>query len=290
MGLSYRYGDALDDVPRQRDTGWSEVSHGMRQVALGWVLVLAGSVLGGALLWLGSAGYPKVMRLGKDAPEEGDLLLVGVGVLGVSLIMGCGAILIGQWRCLMHAPQRQGAKELMLVCVTCVLVGALLILVAPFLGGVLNPQTLRQGLNVEELRGLERLQIFRAEKLLALVGVCLILLNGVIFTQFLRTVADCFAGRRAVLGADLFTLFVGLLAGGSVGVFFCAHELSFKSNLVLAATAGWVAGVVVHALLIAGVRRCIGRGAPSAADAPALAYVPGSIVPSPPSGLHPLPR
>jgi hypothetical protein len=291
VGSSFRYGDALDAVPQHSDTGWSDVSNGMQQVALGWGLLLGGLIMGGALFWLGTAGYPWVIRLAKGPFDQTAIVLTGLGILGLALIIGYGAILIGQWRCLMHAPERQGAKELMLVCITCIIGGSLLTLAAPFLGGVINYQTLHQGFSTEELNGLERWRIFQGPKLLALLGISLVLLNGVLFTQFLRTVANCFSNHFAARNADFLTLFVGLLVGGSVGAFFCAHELSFRSNLVLASVAGWGTYAACHVVLICGIRKCIARGGGlQAVESCATSWLTARTAASSPSGLHPVLR
>ncbi len=280
MGASLPYCDLFDTAAQRQDSGWAELSDGMRQVAVGWGLLLAGSVLGGTVLWLGTAGYAYVQRWGNTA-ERGAILLLGVVILGLSAVMGSGSILVGQWRCLMHAPERKRAKELMLVCITCVFVGSLLTVVAPFLGGVLNYQTLQQGISVQGLNGLERFRIFRGEKLLALVGVSLFLLGCLLFTQFLRAVADCLQRQSSVRNSDFFTLFMGVLVGGTAVAFLCVPEFTFRSNLLQAVAACWLLGIAWHVALISGVRKGMVRARylPQT-EVQAPHWLPGGIAPS----------
>ena len=40
--------------------------------------------------------------------------------LGVTAFLSYGLVLAGQWRCLMYAPERQNAKELMYLCLNSV--------------------------------------------------------------------------------------------------------------------------------------------------------------------------
>jgi hypothetical protein len=186
-------------------------------------------------------------------PGGSDTLLP-LGVLGL-LVTGVGSytlVLLGQWRCLMHAPQRQNAKELMLVCFLCVLVCS----ACSLIGAVFDGQEIYNALRLGPA-GLDQFSLQNTGTVLLLGGALLGVVASLVFSQFLRTLACCFGDERRARQVDFNLAFIGLLLGGSIGAAICFWGVVPRVTILPALAAGWLLSFGWHLLLIVSVRRCI---------------------------------
>jgi hypothetical protein len=233
------------------ETGWQEVSRGLKQVMQGYFLLLAAGVLGSYLVWWATTDSAFALRTTARAKEVQNLLALGVLALAVFGLGGSALILSGQWRCLMHAPQRQNIKELMLLSLNCVLLASLLGVAGAYVAGPQTYALLQQGSSAWAEFGL-----FSLGSLLVLGSACLGLLGAAFFAQFLRNVASCFDDRRLIRLVDANVGFLGLLVGGSVGLI-CMRGMAWMPSLWPWVGAGWLACFVWQAWLFARTSRCI---------------------------------
>jgi hypothetical protein len=237
------------------ETGWQGVRGGLRLVSRGYLVLIAGAALGLFFTHLASDDSLLADRLRVGRADRDTLLLLGVLSFGPATLFSYALVLLGQWHCLMYAPQRQNAKELMYVCLYCVLLGSVL----NALGGVLGGARVYEAL----LRGPDefaKLDVGRAGPLLLLGSVALALVGSLVFSQFLRNVACCFADRPQVRSVDLNLTFVGLLLGATIGVLFCLPHLASRAGILPWLALGWLLCFAWHVNLVRGVRRCVEGG------------------------------
>ena len=245
-----------NDAPRQAaalDKGWQDISKGLTLVVQGYLVLVIGGVLGAGLVWL-------AVRRGRPLPGlefargAGDgLLLLGVVTLGLTALLSYGLVLGGLWRCLMYAPQRQSAKELMYVCITAILMASLLNVAGVWADGDRAYAALQHGWDDRA-----QLELHSPGVLLQLGSAGLGLFGSLVFSQFLRNAAGCFNDRARMRSVDLNLALVGLLLGGSVGTVFFVHRVALQLLPWLAG--GWLLCLAWHLLLVRGVRRCVEEG------------------------------
>jgi hypothetical protein len=238
-----------------RETGWQEISKGLKLVVRGyWVLILGGLV-GPALLWLGVQDMPSGGWFGGGRRDRDTVLLLGVLTLGLTALFSYALVLIGQWRCLMYSPQSENAKELMYVCLNCVVVASLL-----NIGGVCFDGNRIWALLEEGWTNLARRDSWGVGLLLQFGSGAIGLIGSLVFSQFLRNVASCFQDRRRMRRVDFNLAFVGLLVGGSIGTLFCVPELAGRAELLPWLAGGWLACFAWHLWLVRDVGRCVDAG------------------------------
>ncbi len=227
---------------------WREIRHGLWFAVLGNLLLLGGGLLG-LLFLLGMLDEPLLSRLGL-APEDAEfvwLLPAGLAVLGYVLV------LVGQWRCLFHAPQSSSAKEMQFACLLCFLFAPVCFVAAHFLGGKATYAALRSG-----PEALVSLDVLQAGVLLQLTGLLLLLLSVLLFSGFARAVVRCLRDERGVRVAGLYFWFVAFLLGGTIGLLVEARH-SARPEVVPALALGWLFCLLWHTLLLRGTRRRLGR-------------------------------
>jgi hypothetical protein len=255
--LTARYLMDREDEPTQfnSDAGWQAVSRGLLLVVLGYLVLIAGSVVGLLLLRLGVEDGPVIRHLNQAMEDREAFLLLGLAALGLTALFSYGLVLAGQWRCLRYAPQHQHAKELMYLCFNCLVVGSALNVAGAYLDGARTYAALRGGLDQ-----VNRLDLTSTGNVMQLASMGLGLVGSLVFSQFLRNVATCFHDEARVRSVDLNLAFVGLLLGGSVGTLFLVRRVAPKAELLPWLAAGWLACFAWHLLLVNGVRRCLRRG------------------------------
>jgi hypothetical protein len=281
-----KYLRLADDTPAlsNTETGWQGVSTGLGLVMRGYLVLIAAGIVGPVLVWLaldeGGLGQLDHARQDRDT-----LMLLGVLALGLGPIACYALVLCGQWRCLMYAPQSKHSKELMYICLHCVILGSILMVIGLFLGGSEVCAALQQG-----TAGLDRLNLTSPGVLLLLGSAILAFLGSLVFSQFLRNVAGCFH-RARVRSLDLNLLFVGLLLGGSIGTLFLVQHLAPKGVLLPWLGAGWLLCFAWHVGLVGSIRRGLDEGLQrrAAEKAPLFAKA-GSLATNSLSGLYRLVR
>jgi hypothetical protein len=234
------------------DTGWRLIGRGLGVVAFGYASLLVGGVFGALLLYEAASGRSVLGQFAMDAEGLDDLRLLGVVVLGAGAVPRVGAVLLGQWLCLMYAPQGGGAKEWIYVCFTCVVMSLGLTVAGICLDGRRVYAALGDGLG-----GWRQFDWGDAGVLLLAAGIALGLVGVLVFTQFLRSLAAGFRDRARVLWVDLNLWAVGVLLGGSAGATGVAYRLAPEVNLTLWLAGGWLACFAWHVGVILSVRRCV---------------------------------
>jgi hypothetical protein len=278
--------DPAADTPFQfnTDTGWFAISRGLRLVVAGYAVLIFGSIMALVLLRLGVGDRFIIINAEQSVQSRDTLILLGILTLAVTAVCSYGLVLTGQVHCLKYAPQHQQAKELMYICVNCVLLGAALNLTGAYLDGARTYAALQHGLG--EVEGLD---LWSAGTLLQLSSAVLGLIASLVFSQFLRNVASCFRDRARVRSVDLNLGFVGLLLGGSIGTLFCLQRFVLRIDLLPWLAAGWLVCFAWHLYLVCSVHRCVEAGlAPTVGrPMPALRHdLPGKVSIHTLSGLH----
>src|SRR5262249_32011603 len=180
------------------DTGWDAISRGLQLVVFGYFVLIVGSILSMLLIRLGLGDGVVIVNADQSAQSRDTLLVLGVLTLAVTAVCSYGLVLTGQWHCLKYAPQHQHAKELMYICVNCVLLGSVLNVIGAYLDGARTYAALQKGLGE-----VERLDIWSVGNVLQLCSAGLGLIASLVFSQFLRNVAVCFQDQARVRSVDL---------------------------------------------------------------------------------------
>ena len=116
-------------------------------------------------------------------PSNGSLwqLYLGLGILSITGIISYGIIVGGQFKCLLHAPERHGARWFMFLCIACLFLGPTFHVAS----GIASWQALTELKNHPG-----KVQDFHMNPLghwLQLIGFAISLLYPLSFTLFLRT-------------------------------------------------------------------------------------------------------
>jgi hypothetical protein len=235
-------------LPAQATPRWRAVSQGLGLAALGHVLLMAalpGLALAGLAWRAERRGWLPAGLEEEDAEAIGLLLAGAAGALGYLLLVA------GQWRCLRHAPQRDGAKEWVFASLLCLLVTPAPLAVAHFTGGAANYVVFRQGLGAVEGRDL-----LEGAGPLQLAGACLVLVGCLLFGQFQRAARRSLAGAAPSRLADGYFFFVFLLLGACAGPAFTSR-LASRQAVLEALAVGWGLSWLWHLAVILGTRRAI---------------------------------
>jgi hypothetical protein len=256
------------DTPLQFnvESGWQEICRGLGHVVWGYAVLVGGCLLGAGLLWLALDGRLITTWAGATVQDRQSVLALGVLTLGLTAFVSYGMVLTGQWRCLMYAPERQSAKELMYLCLNCVFLASGLNVLGVILDGGRSYAALRDG-----WEGVERIDLWSAGNLAQLGSAGLGLFASLVFSQFLRNVASCFHDRARVRSVDLNLALMGLLLGGSAGTLFWAHRQALKTEMLPWLVGGWLLCFAWHLWLVNSVRRGVADGL---GGRPALTVLP----------------
>jgi hypothetical protein len=175
----------LDDQLRL-ECGWTDVARGLRQIVLGY-LVLIVSVLAGAFLVVASTIQMGGFGKGPWRPTIGGLwqFYLGLAILGVAGLFCWGVVLAGKFKCLLNAPERHGARWLMFLCLSGTLIGPTFNFAAR-LAFTQQPIELKRG-----ARGLVEIKLNQTGRVIQLIGFAGGLLSPLAFLLFLRAVARC---------------------------------------------------------------------------------------------------
>jgi hypothetical protein len=268
--------------------GWRQISAGLRLVAFGYCALLLGSAVSAVLIWSALSDQPLFgLNTGRD---DRNLLPLFLGAsLLLTALFSYGLVIAGQWRCLMYAPQRSNAKELIYICFHCLIVGSVLNGIGAYLDGVANYKALQHGWT-----GLQEIDAWSAGNLMQVGSILLGIAGSLVFSQFLRNVADCFKDRRRARAVDLNLWFMGLLVGGSVGAVICMRQLALRANALPWLAAGWLLCFGWHLWLVLRVRRCVDEGLRHITAEERAIPIPvdgvGAVLTHTLSGLHRLAR
>jgi hypothetical protein len=266
------------------ETGWRAIRKGLALVMGGYFILVCGGVLALVSVWLGVGEGPAARDAGDSMTDQEGFLLLGVLVLGLTAVLSYGLVLAGQWHCLKYAPQGKHAKELMYACVNCVLVGSILNAVGAYLDGGRTFDILQDG-----LAAVDKIDLFSPSNVLLLAGAVLGLVNMLVFSQFLRSVAGCFQDPSRQRTGDLNLGFVGLLVGGSFGALFYLPRVGLRGALLPWLAGAWLLCLAWHLCLVTRAYACVGdglRGSAGSPETPPGEGQPGSLSAHTLSGLH----
>jgi hypothetical protein len=281
--VTYEISSADNDPRDSEETGWRRVSTGLMLVLGGDIVLLAGGVLGLVGYWLALPGAPleALTKATGDSPEAG--LLPSALTAGLGALCGYALILAGQWRCQKQFPGGGGARALMAVSLGCFVVGLVLLVLAPLEDRARNYLLLAQGAD-----GLERVAWWTPAGTMLLIGLAVFVWRFLLFNQFLRSVASCFADRRQVRMVDTYLALVCLLLGATIGILLCFQHLPYRTEILRVIALGWLACFVGQVYLLDGTRMCIAKGLARAPcgeepgdDPPTFVSIPQRL-----SGMH----
>jgi hypothetical protein len=233
-------------------SAWLGLHKGLGLVMWGCAMLVTGGTLGLILLWQAGSQDPLLPWL---EPYRSILLLIGVLTLALTGLLSYGLILIGQWRCLMNAPQQPNTREFLHVCLYSILLALILNVMGVCLDGSRTYAALQRG-GVD----LATFDAGSTGNLLQAGAAGLGLFSSLLFSQFLRNVARCFNARNQMGRVDTNLAFVALLLGGSIGTLFWSYRAAFRPEVLPWLLGGWLACVVWHLVLVSGVRGCVAEG------------------------------
>jgi hypothetical protein len=225
---------------------WKGIRQGLSLAMLGYLgfVVLAVPCLVLALPRGGSI----VELVGLDAEFASSLgwALVELGALG-----GYGLVLLGQWRCLVHAQQAHAAKDIQFACVLCGLLAPACFAASQYLGGADNYVLLGRGIG-----SLDDLRILAGGGVLQLVGVLIVLLNILLFTSFARAVRRSLGEPDG--GVKAFLWAIAFLVGSTVGFLLNAQYLPSRNAWPVIGLC-WLLCLVWLALLLRRTAQAVAR-------------------------------
>jgi hypothetical protein len=230
------------------ETGWEEVSKGLLRILFAHLLLIGTIVLFVVVLFFAGSEV--------DVANPGSKVttLLVVAMLGLTLVFGmaiisAGMIIYGQWRCLMFAPERCGAKLLMFGVLFCTITGpALSISFGVSHWGTPPPRAAKvKKLSANDFLQ-ERAEFYRdnltAQTTSGYVEIAcagLGALANLMFILFLRSVARCWDDRVRILIVDLYLGFALLLYGAGVYLFIGNPQMILiHPEYLLYLGAGWV--------------------------------------------------
>jgi hypothetical protein len=208
-----------------------------------------------SLSGLADGATPGVAKAANARPSNFSLWLfyLGLGILSVIGLISYTIIVGGQFRCMMGAAERHGARWCMFVCIACVFFGPAF----EFASGVASWQ------QVQELhKNPHAISEFRLNPLgqwLHVIGFVINMAYPICFVLFLRAVTVCLRSETHALLVTVFlVLALGLVAATCYVLY--EHPPGGKpippAHLLLLAAA-WAVTTVLYIGLIAVVRGCI---------------------------------
>jgi hypothetical protein len=210
---------------------WKELCKGLRLIQISHCVLMLLALPGLALLCLGRVQVASEL-LEDLGPRVRDLAFLVTWLLaGVGITLGSCLLLLGQRRCLVRAPQRHSAKELLFVCLICIPPMPACLALSWFLGDTdtFVPQKHSQ---------------LQAAEMLQLATALLVLVNVLLFSEFLHAADRCVTPSRSRRAIPFYG-FVCFLGGGTL-VLFSGPPL----EVFLGIAAGWFLVLVWHVVLI----------------------------------------
>jgi hypothetical protein len=187
---------------------WKEIERGFTMALIGQGVLLVFIAL--AALAFSPFGMLYLLRLGLTRTEAAS---VGVGALVVGGILGYLLVVAGHWRCLLHAPQNHGAKDMQFASLLCLLTIPIFLVGGHFYCGPQFYTLLEYGfLDLRPMELVHQATVpFFAAFVLAVVSVLL-------FTCFARAVSFPIKDTGLSRGVSAYFWYVAFLLGGSGGI------------------------------------------------------------------------
>jgi hypothetical protein len=227
---------------------WEEMRQGLLLAIAGHAVLFFLGIPG--LVFLGPHGDTVITRIGLAAE---DAQPVGLTLTGTAALLGYGLVVLGQWRCLICAPQGNGAKELLFACLLCSLLAPVFPALAHLLGGAGNYPALLRG-----PAGLPDLQFLKGAGLVQLIGALLALASVLLFSAFARAAERYLGDTSRAHGVVCFFLFVLFLLGGTAGVFMHARH-RVPPGVWTCVGVGWLLCLFWHTVVLHGASQSMVR-------------------------------
>src|SRR2546423_1018145 len=107
--VAHSFGPPVEEEHRV-ELGWQEVGSGLLRIVMGYSLSAVSVIVGLGLILLVTPLHDNEETLLEMKRNQADLMvLAGLGVMGLAGMLSYAWIMMGNWRCLMHAPERNHA-------------------------------------------------------------------------------------------------------------------------------------------------------------------------------------
>lgn len=174
----------------RNEKAWSEVAGGLGKVLFGYGALVFGWFVAAAFLY---AAFAPALTGKQTKIEHVWYFYIGAAALKLSGLASWGLILAGQWRCLMNSPERNGARWVIFICMTCVAAGPVLHILG-WLAGTSTPIRWMGG-----PQAIAGVKVRFTTMGLYLMSASLITswLYKLTFWYYLQTVAGCMGAKKA---------------------------------------------------------------------------------------------
>jgi hypothetical protein len=243
------------------EMGWGDVASGLTKVLFGYGTLFLGTAIGVGLLAVSMYSFDEV--LGKEVAKKaaqpkaslGQLwcLYLGMGILSVIGLISYCIIIGGQFRCMMGAAERHGARWFMFICIACLFLGPAFHIAT----GIANYQALAELKN--HPRRIETFQLNPMGQWLQLIGFAISMVYPLFFILFLRAVAVCMRADAHVMLVNVFVVIACSLVAAT-GYELFEHRPGTKPlppQHTMALGLAWGVMLVLYAGLIGVIRICI---------------------------------
>jgi hypothetical protein len=249
--------------------GLSDLHRGLQTIVVGYLLSLAAFLGTAGVLWYVTNEIANASSSWKAIEKVSTLLFATALLLALIELGSLSLIVRGKWTCLMNAPEHFQAKWLMFLSISCILAAPALHVGSFFMGEAkedpkASASTKTSAALLREFEDYKRgMRTLDSRGYVKLVGNLAALLSSVFFVLFLRAVALCWGAQQRVRLAELYLVFVTLLAVGLVVFLWNPSYMLAKPRLLLGLGSGWlIAGLWYLGLILntsAGIRDILAR-------------------------------
>jgi len=217
----------------RNEQAWVEVAGGLGKVLLGYGALVLGWMVASAFFY---SCYAPILNGKAVKIEHVWFYYIGVAILVITNLSSWGLILAGQWKCLMNSPERRGARWIIFFCMTCVVMGPVLHMLAWF-GGLSTP--IRLGAGPQAIQGV-KLKFTITGIYVMCASLITTGLYKVSFWYYLQTVASCMGATKARGVVFLFVAITLAMVGATYWVLFGGLHPNKVRDLAIWVAAGWV--------------------------------------------------
>lgn len=215
------------------EKAWGEVASGLGRVLMGYAVLVFGLMVASALLY--SSIQPllanKTMKI-----EHMWFFYAGLAVAKLTGLAAWGLIIAGQWRCLMSSSERNGAKWVIFMCMTCVVMGPVLHMLAWF-AGLSTP--VRWYAGPQAFHG-ARIRFTQAGTYIMAASLISTFLYKASFWWYLQTVAACMGATKARVFVVMFLALTVAMTAGTIYWMFGGLHPNRVTDYAPFIAAGWV--------------------------------------------------
>lgn len=234
----------------RNEKAWAEVAGGLGKVLLGYVALVFGYLVAAAFFY---SCYAPILNNKPVKIEHVWYFYIGSAISMVTGLLAWGLILAGQWRCLMNSPERQGARWIIFFCMTCVVMGPVLHMLAWF-GGLSTP--IRWTGGPQAFHGL-KIKFTMMGLYVMIASLTTSGLYKLSFWFYLQTVTSCMQATKARAVVFLFFVVVLGMAGATYWWLFGGLHPNAVRDLAPWVAGGWVGVAFYWVFMIIVVKAAI---------------------------------